>query len=92
MDEQENYQEGEKVEYVYGIPMPTLPPGLQPLEAVVMLQGIMLDTGQPTITAMGSEGMTPWMAVGMMRIEQARLEMGYTLTAVALNDDDDDEE
>lgn len=92
MDEQENYQENKKVEYVYGIPMPVIPEGLQPLECVVLMQGIMLDSGQPTITAMGSEGMTPWMAIGMMRIEQARLEMGYTLSAVALNDDDDDDE
>jgi hypothetical protein len=78
-------------ETVYGIPMPNLPTDLQPLECVVLLSGIMMDSGQPTITAMGSEGMTPWLAIGMMRVEQARLEMGYTLTAVALSDDDDEE-
>lgn len=78
-------------EMVYGIPMPNIPADLQPLECVVLLSGIMMDTGQPTITAMGSEGMTPWLAIGMMRVEQARLEMGYTLTAVALSDDEDDD-
>lgn len=82
----------EKTEYVYGIEMPTLPDDLQPLECVVLIKGIMMDTGQPTITAMGSEGMEPWTAVGMMRIEQARLEMGYTLTAVAMNIDEDDDD
>lgn len=91
MDEQENHQEKDKSTYVYGIEMPNLPSDLQPLECVVLLSGIMMDSGQPTITAMGSEGMTPWLAIGMMRVEQARLEMGYTLTAVALSDDDDEE-
>lgn len=91
MEEQENYQEKDGKTYVYGVEMPNLPPDLQPLECVVLLQGIMMESGQPTITAMGSEGMTPWMAIGMMRVEQARLEMGYTLTAVALSDDDDEE-
>lgn len=92
MEEQENHQEKPEKTYVYGVEMPSLPADLQPLECVVLLQGIMMESGQPTITAMGSEGMTPWMAIGMMRVEQARLEMGYTLTAVALDDDDDNEE
>lgn len=90
--EQKNYQEEPHTEYCYGIEMPTLPEGLQPLDCVVLISGIMMDTGQPTITAMGSENMTPWMAVGMMAVESQRLTMGYTLTAVALDMEDDDEE
>lgn len=90
MEEEENYQEKEKTEFIYGIEMPVLPEGMQPLECVVLVQGIMMDTGMPTITALGSDGMTPWMAVGMMAVESQRLTMGYTLTAVAMLDDEDE--
>jgi hypothetical protein len=82
----------EDVEHVYGIAMPKLPEGMQPLECVVLIQGIEMENGMPTITALGSEGMTPWMAVGMMAVESQRLTMGYTLTAVAMMDDDEDED
>lgn len=81
-----------KVEYVYGLAMPDIPEGMQPLECVVLIQGIQMDTGQPTVSALGSEGMTPWMAVGMMAMESQRLTMGYTLTAVAMDLDEDEED
>lgn len=93
-EEQVTPQEKPKTEYVYGIEMPDLQEGMQPLEAVVLIQGIMMETGMPTIVAMGSEGMTPWMAVGMMAVETQRLTMGYSLHAVAMdleNDEDEDD-
>ena len=74
--EDEEFDDG--CEYVYGVCMSRLPEGLQPLEIVVLIEGIMMDTGQPTITAIGSEGMKPWSAVGMLRMEASRLEQAYT--------------
>jgi hypothetical protein len=38
-------EEFEEIEYIYGIPMPSLPEGLQPLECVILIKGIMLDEG-----------------------------------------------
>lgn len=82
----------EEVELVYGIPCPKLPEGLQPLECVVLLTGIDMESGAPTMTALGSSGLSPWVAVGLLEIEAARLKMGYTLTAIAFEDEDDDDE
>lgn len=78
-------EEDSDCEYAYGLCMPKLPEGLQPLECVVLIEGIMMSTGQPTITAMGSEGMKPWVAVGMLRMEASRLELSYS----TLGDDSD---
>lgn len=92
----EDDEEIEEIEYVYGLAMPPLPDGMQPLECVVLITGIMMETGTSTITAMGSDGMTPWMAVGMMAVESHRLTMGYTMNAVTSdwdfeeNDEDED--
>lgn len=88
----------ECVEYCYGVSMPCLPEGLQPLEIVVLIEGIQMDTGQPTITAMGSDGMKPWTAVGLLRMEAARLEQGYIyggngvgFASEEFDEDEDDE-
>lgn len=88
-------EEVEEVEYVYGIMMPTLPEGLQPLECVVLIKGIMMESGQPTVTALGSEGMTPWEAAGMLQMEAQRLIQGYVYGGISngfFDDDDDDDE
>lgn len=73
----EDGEDEEEINYVYGIEMPSLPEGLQPLECVLLLKGIMMDSGEPTVTALGSEGMTPWEAAGMLQMESARLIQGY---------------
>lgn len=91
-DENENKEE---YELVYGLMMPVLPEGIQPLECVVLLKGIVMETGQPTITALGSEGITPWEATGMLQMEAQRLIAGYTFGGMGTgfyDDDDDDEE
>lgn len=85
-------EEDDGCEYVYGVCMPQLPVGLQPLEVLVMVEGIMMDTGQPTITAMGSEGMRPWSAVGMLRMEASRLEQGYTFGGIGEYEEDEEED
>ena len=91
-EEDEEFDDG--CEYVYGICMPRLPEGLQPLECVVLIEGIQMDSGQPTVTAMGSDGMRPWVAVGLMRMEAARLEQGYIFggNGSGFFEEDDDEE
>lgn len=87
-----NDDDEERVEYCYGIPMPVLPEGLQPLDCVVLIKGLMMDSGQPTITALGSRSMTPWDAVGLLEMESHRLKMGYTLTATYFGDDDEEDD
>ena len=79
-------------ELVYGIELPKLPPDLQPLECIVILTGIDMETGNQTMTSLGSAGMTPWVAVGLMSVEIARLKMGYTMGATFMDDDDEDDE
>jgi hypothetical protein len=96
-EENEEYEEeveDDGYEYCYGVAMPQLPAGLQPLEIIVLLEGIDMNTGQPTITAMGSDGMKPWSAIGLLRMEAARLEQGYIYggSGVGFFDDDEEEE
>lgn len=90
----EDAEELGDITYIYGLAMPVLPEGMQPLECVILIKGIMMESGQPTITAMGSEGMTPWEAVGMMQMEAQRLVNGYSFGGIGTGffDDDDDEE
>jgi hypothetical protein len=83
--------EVEGIEYLYGIPMPVLPEGLQPLECVIIIKGIHMSSGSQTITSLGSENMTPWEAVGMLEIEALRLKMVYTATANNYPDLDNEE-
>lgn len=95
LEVEEAEEEGE-YEYVYGIALPQLPEGLQPLSCLVLIEGIMMDSGQPTITAIGSEDMKPWVAVGIMRMEASRLENAYTFgglgTGFAFDGEDDEDE
>lgn len=90
-DEDEEFEE---ITYVYGIPLPSLPEDLQPLECIVLIKGIMMSTGQPTITALGSEGLTPWEAAGMLQMESQRLIQGYVYGGISdgFFDEEDDEE
>lgn len=87
--------EMEEIEYCYGIPLPSLPEGLQPLECVILIKGLMMDSGEPTVTALGSEGMTPWEACGMLQMESQRLIQGYVfggMGATGFYEDDEEEE
>lgn len=74
---------------VFGIPMPSMVEGFQPLECVVLIQGIIMDNGNPTMTSLGSAGMTPWVAVGLMELEIERLKMSYVFSAEDHSDDDE---
>lgn len=84
--------EFEEVEYVYGISMPQLPEGLQPLECVILIKGLMMDSGEPTVTALGSDGMTPWEACGMLQMETQRLIQGYVYGGIGSGFMEEDEE
>lgn len=90
LEEEEAYDDG--CEYAYGICLPRLPEGMQPLECVVLIEGIEMNTGQPTFTAVGSDGMKPWVAVGLLRMEAARLEQAYIFGGQGFEDDDEEEE
>ena len=91
-EDEMNLEEVAEIEYCYGIALPSLPEGLQPLECVVLIKGIMMESGQPTVTALGSEGMTPWEAAGMLQMEAQRLIQGYVYGGMTFYEDDDDDE
>lgn len=73
---------------VYGIPMPSMLEGFQPLECVVLIQGIDMNNGNPTMTSLGSAGMTPWVAVGLMELEIERLKMSYVFNSTDHSEED----
>lgn len=66
-------EEEDGQEYILGIPVPSMSEGIQPLELIVLIHGINMEDGSPTMTTIGSEGITPWLAAGMMTIELERL-------------------
>ena len=74
-EELEEELEDDGQEYCYGIPIASMTDGIQPLELVILVQGINMETGSPTMTMIGSEGITPWAAAGMMTIELERIKM-----------------
>lgn len=94
-DEEED-EELEEIEYVYGIAMPDLIDDIQPLECCVLVKGIFMSTGEPTIIALTSDGMTPWEAAGMLQMEASRLIQQYAFHGTGLGfvvgEFEDDEE
>lgn len=71
MEENEEQEEYEP-QYVFGIEVPDMSPGIQPLEVIVLIKGINMEDGSPTLTTIGSQGLTPWEAIGMMYTEIER--------------------
>lgn len=65
--------EEEEYTHVYGIQVPEMDTNIQPLECLILIKGINMDDGSPTMTSIGSDGITPWEAVGMMSMEIERL-------------------
>ncbi len=49
---------------VFGVPMPDLPTGAQPLEAVVLVK-VLTDDGHICLCERASAGLTAWEALGM---------------------------
>lgn len=92
LPDDEDNEDFEEIEFCYGIPLPSLPEGLQPLECVILIKGLMMESGEPTVTALGSEGMTPWEACGMLQMESQRLIQGYVFGGMGSSGFFDDEE
>ena len=82
--------EAEEQTLVFGIPVPTIGGDVQPLECLVLVKGIHMETGTPTMTSIGSEGITPWEAMGMMQMEIERIKMMAFMHASHMTDDDDE--
>lgn len=93
MSEEEEPQEEEvEQQYVFGIPVPDINEGVQPLECLILIKGINMEDGSPTMTTIGSEGITPWEALGMMSMEIERLKFMTVYTSMTQYEDEEDEE
>ena len=78
----------EDQEYVFGIAVPDVSEGIQPLECIVLIKGIDMETGMPTMTTIGSEGITPWEALGMMNMEIERIKFMTIYSSVSQQDEE----
>lgn len=87
---EETEEEEEEQEYLFGIPIPDVDEGIQPIECLILVKGVRMEDGSPTMTAMGSAGITPWEAVGMMSLEIERLKFMSVYASVGNQEDDDD--
>lgn len=85
--EEEVEMEDEEQEYVFGIPVPGLTEGVQPLECLVLIKGINMEDGTPTMTTIGSEGITPWEAVGMLQVEIERIKFMTIYASIPQNEE-----
>lgn len=90
-EEPQEEEEDENQQYVFGIPVPDMNEGVQPLECLILIKGINMEDGSPTMTTIGSEGITPWEAIGMMDVEMERLKF-MTVYSLMSNDNGEDEE
>lgn len=84
-------EEEDGQEYVFGIPVPSLDEDVQPLECMVLVKGIRMEDGSPTMTTIGSEGITPWEAVGMMVTEIERIKFMTVYASVSQQAEDEEE-
>lgn len=82
-------QEEEDQQYVFGIPVPDMSEDVQPLECLVLIKGINMETGAPTMTTIGSEGITPWEAVGMLVTEAERIKFMTIYVSVGQNEEEE---
>lgn len=87
MSDEEEPQE-EEATYVFGIEVPDIDEGVQPLECLILIKGINMEDGNPTMTAIGSAGITPWEAIGMMQMETERLKFLSIYVSMTQNDEE----
>lgn len=90
MEPNDDEEEVEK-QYVFGIEVSDLPEGIQPLEVLILVKGINMEDGSPTMTVIGSDGITPWEAVGMMHVEMERMKV-MTVYATLVHEAEEEEE
>ena len=79
MEEAEDNEETEEVAeeegqtLVFGIPVEDVDANIQPLEVLVLVKGINMDTGSPMMITVGSGGIPIWEIIDMLDMELARL-------------------
>ena len=91
MDPDQNEEESEQ-QYVFGIEVPDMSPGVQPLECLILIKGIDMENGSPTLTTIGSQGITPWEAIGMMYTEIERQKFMTVYASFQTQEEEDEEE
>ena len=77
-------------EYLFGIPIPSMNDNVQPLECLILIKGIDMETGGSTMTTIVSEGVAPWESLGMLSMEIERIKFMTVYTS--MNQQEDDEE
>ena len=86
----EEEQEEVEQQYVFGIEVPDITEGIQPLECLVLVKGINMEDGSPTMTAIGSAGITPWEACGMMSMELERMKFMTIYASMQHNQEEEE--
>ncbi len=91
-EESEEELEEDYQELVYGIPVPEMTEGLQPIEVIVLIKGVNMEDGSPTMTTVVSPGMTTWEAAGLMVIALERVKTMAMMDLFETYEDEDDED
>lgn len=88
MSEEVDPQEEEV--FVFGIPVPNMTPNIQPLECLILIKGINMEDGSPTMTTIGSSGITYWESIGMMDLEIERIKFMSVYNTLTQNSEEDE--
>lgn len=70
-EEVEYEEEGQTL--VFGIPVEDVDANIQPIDVLVMIKGINMETGAPMMITVGSGGIPIWEIIGMLDMELCRL-------------------
>lgn len=101
MDEDDEVNNNEEVEsdaeesgqtLVFGIPVEDVDANIQPLDVLVLVKGINMDTGSPMMITVGSGGIPIWEIIGMLDMELERLKYMAVSVSYPLLDEDQEEE
>lgn len=77
----------------YGLDFPEeFPSTFEPLEAVLIVSGVEMETGLPTCTVLETKGANPWEVIGMMEAEVFRRKMVINIIADTDYEEFDDED
>lgn len=86
-NEEEVEEDGQVL--VFGIPVEDMDANIQPLEVLVLVKGINMETGSPMMITVGSGGIPIWEIIGMLDMELARLR-NMALYATSVSNDDEE--
>jgi hypothetical protein len=78
---------------VFGLPVEDMDSNIQPIDCLVLVKGINMETGSPMMVTVGSGGLPIWELIGMLEMEAARLKMMTVYANMAhVGEEDEDEE